>query len=179
MATKKAAAPAAKSVKPDTKQAVALPTDKPAAKRAPKTDKPKFVPPKKPAVGVDMLYETREERLGLDRQSNALKETEGNLREWLIETIPKSDATGIAGKLARATVVTKVLPVAEDWSKIYAFIVKEYMEHVKKKTGQQDGVFALLNKAINASTVNEMWEAGKAIPGVGKFNSKAISLNKV
>lgn len=175
-----------------TKKAVAMPTDKPAKKTAAvkaqpappapkktKAEKPKFVPPKKPANGVDQLYETREKRLGLDRESTVLKETEGNLREWLIETIPKSDATGIAGKLARATVVTKVMPVPEDWSKIYKFIVDTYMDHVKKKTGQQDGVFALLNKALNTSTVSEMWEAGKTVPGVGKFNAKAISLSKV
>lgn len=140
---------------------------------------PKFKAPKTLAAAADKVYELREERLGFSRQADAIKAEEGFLREHLIEHIPKGDATGVVGKVVRVVIKSDVVPVAEDWSAIYKSIVDTYLAHVKKKTGQQDAAFALLNKALNSASVKEQWEAGKAIPGVGKFNSKSLSINKL
>jgi len=142
-------------------------------------DKPMFKAPKTLAAAADKVYELREERLGFSRQADAIKAEEGFLREHLIENIPKGDATGVVGKVVRVVIKTDVVPVADDWSKIYAHIVEDYLAHKKKKTGQHDGAFALLNKALNSASVKEQWEAGKAVPGVGKFNSKSLSINKL
>lgn len=145
--------------------------DKPAA--------PVFKAPKTLAAAADKVYELREERLGFTRKADAIKAEEGFLREHLIEHIPKGEATGVIGKVVRVVIKSDVIPVAEDWAAIYKSIVDTYLAHVKKKTGQQDAAFTLLNKALNSASVKEQWEAGKAVPGVGKFNSKSLSINKL
>jgi hypothetical protein len=148
-------------------------------KKEPKAAAPVFKAPKTLAAAADKVYELREERLGFTRQADAIKAEEGFLREHLIENIPKGDATGVVGKVVRVVIKSDVVPVAEDWSKIYEHIVATYLDHKKKKTGQHDGAFALLNKALNSASVKEQWEAGKAVAGVGKFNSKSLSINKL
>lgn len=148
-------------------------------KKVDKAAAPVFKVPKTLAAAADKVYELREERLGFSRQADAIKAEEGFLREHLIEHIPKGDATGVVGKVVRVIIKTDTVPVAEDWSAIYKSIVDTYLAHVKKKTGQQDAAFALLNKALNSASVKEQWEAGKAVPGVGKFNSKSLSINKL
>ncbi len=158
--------------------ALKKPAPLPAAKEA-KAEKPAFKAPKTLAAAADKVYELRESRLSLTRQADGFKAEEGFLREHLIENIPKGDATGVVGKVVRVVIKTDVIPVAEDWSKLYEHIVETYLAHKKKKTGQHDAAFALLNKAVNGASVKEQWEAGKAVPGVGKFNSKSLSINKL
>jgi len=161
------AAPNRKAARPP---AVEAPRAEPAAR---------FPAPRSPAAAADKLYAVRDRRLDLDRSSRELKEEEGFLREYLIETIPMSDATGVTGKLAQAVIKTKVVPQAEDWSKIYAQIVRDYLDHKRRKTGQHDGAFSLINRALNAAAVEERWEAGESVAGVGRFQTKVVSLTRV
>ena len=37
----------------------------------------------------------------------------------------------------------------------------------------------LLNRALNAAAVQERWDAGKSVPGVGTFNAVTVSVNKL
>lgn len=134
---------------------------------ATKAKKP--VIPKSLAAAADLYYSTREARLMLDRQATAAKEFESELKQHLIDNIPKSKATGIAGKVCRVSVETKPIPQVKDWDKFYAHIVKN-----KSKGG-----FALLNRAVNAVAVKEIWESGKTVPGVDKFNAVTLSVNKL
>lgn len=184
MATRKTASAVkvpASSAKPAAKKAAAAKTlaVKSGLPASPKAEAPKFKTPKSLGAAADRCYALREERLGFTRQADGIKAEEGFLREYLIENLPKGDATGIVGKDVRATIKTDVVPQAEDWSKVYAHIVAEYNRHLKAKDGQQDAAFAILNKALNAAAVKDVWAAGKGIPGVGKFNTKSVSFNKV
>lgn len=122
--------------------------------------------PKTIAATVDKYYTVRQERLKADKIAGELKKEEELLKEQLINTIPKSEATGVAGKLARATVVTKIKPQVEDWDKVYSY--------VKKKNR-----FDLLQKRLSDAAIEELWEAGVTVPGVKTFNHVTISLNKV
>lgn len=139
----------------------------------------KYAQPRSAAAAADRCYGLREERLELTRQADAIKGEEGFLREWIIEKLPASDATGIAGKTVRVTVSRVTVPVVQDWHQLYKHVVDTYLDHVKRKTGQEDGAFSLLNKALNAAAAKEYWDAGKAVPGVGKFQNKVLSFNKV
>lgn len=125
-----------------------------------------WVPPQDLALCADLLYTTRETRLEMDKQVAELKAKETALREHLIENLPVSNATGIAGRVARATVVTKEEPVAEDWDATF--------EYIRKKKA-----FFLLQKRLSGTAVKEMWADGKQVPGVGHMIVKSISLNKV
>jgi hypothetical protein len=128
-----------------------------------------FEIPSSLAAAADLFYKTREERLALQKEVNAIEEREKILKDHLVRSIPKSEATGIAGKLVRVSVVTKSVPQVEDWDAFYAYIVK-----TRKKGG-----FALLNKAVNSASVKEIWDAGKDVPGVTPFNKVELSVNKL
>ena len=122
--------------------------------------------PKTLGACADALYEVRQARLDLQKKVDALSEQETALREHIIQTLPKSQASGVAGKLARVTVVTKDVPQVKDWDKLYAHV---------KKTGQ----FELLQRRLSDSAFKERQEAGKTVPGVELFRAVTVSINKV
>lgn len=125
-----------------------------------------FKLPKSLGACADRLYELRQQRLAVQKEVDKLAAEEAALREHIINTLPKSEASGIAGKLARVTVVTKQVPQVKDWDAFYKFV---------KKTGS----FDLLQRRLTDQAIKERWEAGKEVPGVEHFNAVSISLNKV
>lgn len=129
----------------------------------------KRVIPKNLAAAADLYYSVRLERLAREKELEAEKEFENLLKEHLINNIPKSEATGVAGKLCRVSINTKTVPVVQDWEKFYEYVAKN----------RSKGGFALLNRAVNAKAVSEIWDAGKQVPGVGSFNAVTLSVNKV
>lgn len=125
-----------------------------------------FKPPKSLAKCADMLYETRQARLALGKQVEELQKKETLLKDHLIEHLPKGDASGISGKVARVSILLKAKPTVEDWDSFYAYV---------KKTG----AFELLQRRLSETAVKERWDDDKVVPGVGKFNYVDVSLGKV
>lgn len=155
-----------------------------AAPQAGKEKAPRVLPkgfkmPKTLAATADKLYETKTERLSYNKTIEELKNIEGACVDALVEKLPAGDASGISGKVCRGSIVEKTVPKVEDWPAFYKAIVDDYNNHVKKKTGQQDGAFALLNRALNEGTVKEMWDSGKKVVGVGSIKVKTVSVNKL
>lgn len=134
------------------------------------TAKP-YTPPKSIAACADALYTTRQARLDLKKQVDILEAQEALLREHIIANLPKSQATGIAGKIARATIVMKDVVQVEDWDKVYAYIAKNQ--------ARNPGVWALMQRRIGEAAVKEVWNAGKTIPGTAKLEIPTVSLNKL
>lgn len=95
-----------------------------------------------------------------------LQSEESAIKEHIINTLPKSEASGVAGKLARVTIVTKQIPQVKDWDAFYKYV---------KKTSS----FDLLQRRLTDSAIKERWEAGKEVPGVEHFNAVSVSINKV
>lgn len=126
----------------------------------------KFKLPKTLAQCADLLYSTREKRLEIQKGVTECEAIEAALRDHIINTLPKAEATGVAGKLARVTIVMKRKPAVEDWEAFYA--------HVKKT-----GHFDLLFRRVNDAAVAERWNDNKVVPGVGVFNAVTLSVNKV
>jgi hypothetical protein len=112
-----------------------------------------------------MLYETKQERLGLQKQVDLLKEKESALTQEIIDTLPKSSATGVAGRVAACRVVTKEVPTVTDWEALYAFIKK-------------NNAFELLQRRLSVPAVTERWEEDVTVPGVGTFTEVKLSLTK-
>lgn len=158
-----------------------------AAKKAKKTVKlaTAFVPPdgwqepKSLGVAADKLWETRQKRLVMQKEVDALQAQETALKNYLIHKLPEQDANGIAGKKCRVSAITKEFPKVEDWSLLYATLVADYNKHARKKDGQQDGAFALLQRRLGETAVKERWEAGVAVAGVGKFVFTDLSISKL
>lgn len=130
------------------------------------TEKPKFKFPKTMGACADRLYELRQKRLEEQKKVDLIEAEEKALKEHIIQNLPKSEASGVAGKLARVTIVTKVVPQVKDWDAFYKYV---------KKTGQ----FDLMQRRINDGAIKERWEAGKEIPGVEHFQAVTVSINKV
>ena len=124
--------------------------------------------PKTLAAAADLYYQIREKRLELERQAAAEKDFETELKEHLIASLTK-DTTGVAGKLCRVSAQNKVVPQVKDWELFYAYVAKN----------RSKGGFAMLNKAVNAKAVSEVWSAGKAVPGVEPFTTVVLSVNKL
>jgi len=116
---------------------------------------------------ADRLHELKTQRLELEAQAKKLKEEYNILQEYIIETLPKSDASGISGKNASVSVVVKEVPTVTDENKF-----REFMEANDR--------YDLAYKARpNPHAVREMWEDGAEVAGVEKFKRVTISLKKV
>lgn len=126
----------------------------------------KFKFPKSLGACADKLYELRQKRMEQKKLVDAIEAEEKALKEHIINTLPKSEASGVAGKLARVTVVTKEVPQVKDWDAFHKYV---------KRTG----AFYLMQRRLSDTAIKEIWESGKTVPGVEKFNTVSVSINKV
>lgn len=115
---------------------------------------------------ADALYTLREERLALGRSVKAIEECEKLIKEHIISTLPKSNTTGVAGKIARVQTGKKLIPIVEDWTKFYAY--------VKKKNA-----FELLQRRLTETAITDRWDNGIVVPGVTQFNAVTVSVTKL
>jgi hypothetical protein len=115
---------------------------------------------------ADRLFELRTAAAVLNHQLEELDAERKLVQEHLIDNLPKSEARGITGKHARATIVTKEVPTVKDWGKLYAMVIKT-----------KD--FSLLQRRVSDAAVRERWEAGKKVPGVEAFTTVAVSVTKL
>jgi hypothetical protein len=126
----------------------------------------KFKLPKTMAECADLAYTLREERYAIQRQAKEVAEKEALLREHIIQNLPKSQASGVSGKVANAKVETDTVPTFTDKAKFLAYV---------KKTGD----FDLMTTGMNASAVKARWENKKKVPGIGETQIVKLSLTKV
>ncbi len=115
---------------------------------------------------ADFYYAADAHRKEINRDAKVMEEFLAKLGKWFIAQLPENNATGIAGKVARIQIKKDVVPRVVDWPKFYA--------HIKK-----NNAFEFLNRAVNVKSVKERWDAGKAVPGVDKFDIKKVSITKV
>jgi len=134
---------------------------------APATKKEKPIKlPKTVAACADRLYACRLERAQAQKVVDALAKEEAAIKEHLINTLPKGEASGTMGKVAKAYVYTKDVPQVKDWPKLYAYIVK---------TKSWD----LLQRRLAEGAVNERLADKKKVPGVEIFRAVTVSCTKL
>ena len=122
--------------------------------------------PKTLAGVVDLFYKVRAERLEEEKYVDEVREFENELKRELINSIPKSEATGVAGKVARATIVKKEVDQVKDWDAFYAYM-------------QKNKAWDLLQKRINASAVRARRDAKKPVPGTETIDIVDVSITKI
>lgn len=127
--------------------------------------------PKQIGAAADMWWELRLKRLEAQRVVDELQKQETALADHLINTLPKSLAEGVTGKLVTVKVVTGTAPQVEDWDKLYAYI--------QKNATKNPGVWSLVQRRVNDATVKEIWGSGKAVPGVGSRTYVKLSYSQV
>lgn len=114
---------------------------------------------------ADRLYETRQQRLELQRQVKALEAEESELKSYFLEQLPNIEATGVQGNYACVTLSASTVPTVRDWGAIYSYIYERKAWH-------------LLQRRLNEAAIKEMWQDGGQIPGIEGFEVQKISVTK-
>lgn len=122
--------------------------------------------PKNVAEAVDLWFAVRAYRLDEQKKVDAIKAQESRLRQYLIDNIPKSLATGVAGQLVRVQIVQKESLAIED--------EEAFMRFAHRK-GNED----LLIERPNMRAVEERLENGKKVPGLTTRKYADISYSKL
>ncbi len=115
---------------------------------------------------VDKLYAIREERYELNRQAKKIEDQEKEIRGALIQALPKFGATGVAGKTARAQLEGKAIVVVSNVKALRKYIAK-------------NDAWDILQQRVNATAVQERWDAKKVVPGVKPETVTVVSLHKL
>lgn len=118
------------------------------------------------AAVVDQLYRLRVRRLELQRQVELLQKEETALKDRLVRELPADQATGIAGRVARASITVREVPTVSDWDAL--------LSHVGVTRD-----FSLLQRRVNAARVHELWDEHHVVPGVESFRLVTVSLVKL
>jgi hypothetical protein len=95
-----------------------------------------------------------------------MKDYETKLKDHLILELPKSDASGVTGTLARAQINSRRVPTVKDWDAFFAYV-------------KANDAWELLARRVNDSAVAERWDNGETIPGVDAFNLVSVSITKL
>lgn len=131
------------------------------------------------AIGrcADFYHVVRALRLAMEKEAEAVKARETEIKEHIIANLSKSDDTGAAGLLYRAQIVPKeVVRVQtktaegepfDGWGVLHSWIRK-------------NDRFDLLQKRLTETAVKEyMEETGKALPGTEVVNVLDVSITKI
>jgi hypothetical protein len=114
---------------------------------------------------IDMLYELREQRLGIEKRVKELKEQEVSMRNEIFELLASMGLTKASGALATCGIKVTNVPLVEDWDTLWGYI-------------QQTGEFDLVQKRISVTAWRARFDDGVTIPGVSKVEDVDISLTK-
>lgn len=114
---------------------------------------------------ADRLYKLRAESAALKKKLEAVQDETQVIKTYLIDHLPKSEADGITGRFANATVHKKVVGQVKDWPKFYKHVLKT-----------KD--FSLMQKRLSDAAFKEHHEEGLKIPGVKPFTVVYVSVTK-
>lgn len=137
-----------------------------------------FKLPKTLAACADLAYKLREERYALQKQADAIAKQETALTEYLIDNLPKSDAQGVTGKTARATIKMKEIVVLGDERMADRF--EKVYDYILRNARRDPGVWSLMQRRLGDAAAMELINAGKGkLIGATKGEVKTVSLTKV
>lgn len=114
---------------------------------------------------IDRLYQTREKRLQITKEVEALKVQERELRSEIIETLEKVGLAKASGHLATCGITTSTEPVIEDWDSVHRYI-------------RENDRFDLLQKRISVVAWRDLLVEGTLVPGTGSQEVVDVSLTK-
>jgi hypothetical protein len=126
---------------------------------------PKFKIPKTLGACVDKLYRLRGEKSEATKKVKMLEEQINAVKAHLIEELPRADANGISGKVAKGELTKKKVGTVKNWDRFYAYIRRHKAHH-------------LMQRRVSNTALNEVWEGGKKVPGVEPFTVIDVSCTK-
>jgi hypothetical protein len=121
------------------------------------------------SVGLmaDEYHDVRALRLAMEKEVEAVKARETELKEAMLDTLSASDDTGASGARYRAQVVKKRKAQVADWGALTAWIRK-------------NDRFDMLQRRLSDKAALDFEEAeGRAVPGVEMLYVKDLSITKI
>lgn len=122
--------------------------------------------PKSMGRCADLYNDVRQLRLAMDKEVEAVKARESEIREYIISNLSKSADTGAAGLRYRAQIVMKDSPRATDWQALWGYIAKHNR-------------FDLLQKRLGEKAVMDTLADNVRIPGVEVVHVPDVSITKI
>ena len=114
---------------------------------------------------VDRYISTRAQRLAAEKTVADMKEIEDDLKSTIISKYREQGLKALGARNGTVKMSRKLEPVTTDWAALWAHI-------------QATGEFELLHKRLTTSAVEERWEAGDLVPGVGTKEVFNLSVSK-
>lgn len=124
---------------------------------------PKVVPL---GVAIDALYAMRDLRIEKARAVDEMKRLEKVAARDILDRLKLEKSLKSSGQSATFSITKSVVPVPENWVKLYAYI---------KKTGE----FELLHQRIASTAWGERHAAGIKVPGIEAMEKEDYSLTKI
>jgi hypothetical protein len=115
---------------------------------------------------ADLYKEVQTHRLAMQKETDAVKARESEIKEHIINNLSKSEDTGAAGLKYRAQIVTKEVPRIDDWGVMTSWIRK----HDR---------FDLLQKRLSDKAVMDLAADGQNVPGVAFVLVPDVSITKI
>lgn len=125
--------------------------------------------PLPPSIGLcaDEYSEVRALRLAMEKEVEAVKARESEIRNHIIENLSKSSDTGAAGLRFRAQIVQKRTYRVTEWPVLWSWIRK-------------NDRFDCLQKRLNETAAKDFEEAEKrALPGCEPVTVPDVSITKI
>lgn len=116
---------------------------------------------------ADKLYDLRERRLKLQKDVEKLETQEKALKAHIINTLPKSKASGVSGAKAHVKIEIREEPYLKNRAAFKRYINKTKRDELAYKLRP------------SPSAIRELWDEGETVPGVEKFRIKVVSLRKL
>ena len=121
------------------------------------------------AIGpcADLYAEVRTLRLAMDKEVEAVKKRESEIREHIINSLSKSENTGAAGLRYRAQIVMKDTVKVSDWGILHSWIRK-------------NDRFDMLQKRLSDKAAADWMETeGKTLPGTEVIHIPDVAITKI
>lgn len=126
--------------------------------------------PSKPGSLLDRMFILKTQKSILEAELNKVKADITAIEEATFKSFKANgDLESARGALCQATISPRTVPVAKDWSKIFAYIKKQ-----DKFTG-----FDLVQRRLGATAVQARWDEGVKIPGVDKSTFNVLHVKKL
>ena len=114
---------------------------------------------------IDHLYELRNSRILLDRESKELKEQETALKTFIIDKLKQDGSEGNRGQLATCSIIRSREAAVLDWQAYMKFLAGEE-------------AWELVQQRVSITALRERWDAGQEIPGVEMYEKEDLSVAK-
>jgi hypothetical protein len=114
---------------------------------------------------VDRYISTKAQRLAAEAEAKEIKEIEDNLKSTIIAKYREQGLKALGAKNGTVKMNKRMEPVTTDWLELWKHI-------------QATGEFDLLHKRLTTTAVEERWEEGEVIPGVGVREVFSLSVSK-